>query len=225
MLASPLLHSVPKLKLGRMQEPLHLGDSMKITGLHESGFLAQLNGSIEVLLIPGYDRSPSSDEEDDDDDDSPPQSHRSLPPSSKKSPITPSRSHSQPSPSRAYFEGLVVDRLSPRAASSPSLPITTLCPRTRAKTLSVKQSPSSDNYTLTTSPVSPRTRSTPTSPRSSPVLGASPYHPASRTKEIKPMQVASYHLYYVYPFLLTFFYHITSNLSHFIPTHTKHRLI
>ncbi len=47
----PLLEqppSVPKLKLKHITEQLVLGDSMKIIGLHERGYRAQINGKIEV---------------------------------------------------------------------------------------------------------------------------------------------------------------------------------
>lgn len=201
MFSPTLLPDIPKLKLRRMQEPLHLGDSMRITGLHENGFLAQLNGSIEVLLVPGYDRNASSEE---DEDESPPLSHRSLPPPSRKSPPPPpSRSHSQPSPSRTSFEVTIGDiRLSPRGASSPCLPIATLCPRNRAKTMLTKDPATSNSVS---SPASPRSRSSTTSPRSSPTLPPAPTitslsrSPPRLRSVAKPVQVATFHIYYVHP--------------------------
>jgi hypothetical protein len=164
---SPLSHAIPKLKLKHFHETLHLGDAMKIIALDEKGYKAQLIGTgIEVLLVQGPDTPTPSD-------DSPPATSRSLPPSTSRrsnSLPSPSRSISQPYPSRS-LEGLDLGELhlSPRNSSAP-LPLTILYPRNKPRRMAASSSP--------------RAQSSPTSPRSSSPFNhilAPPIPPSSRS--------------------------------------------
>lgn len=212
--------SIPKLKIKHFHETLHLGDSMQIIALHDKGYTAQLNGSgIEVLLVRGLD-TPSPDE-------SPPATSRSLPPSTSRrssSLPSPSRSHSQPSPSRS-LDGLDIGdlHLSPRASSSPSFPLTTLCPRNKARRMTTKRI---DEAKRSSSPRN-LSNSTPTSPRSSsplnhilspPIPPNSRSPPRQRRNGVKPLVQVRY-MFPVIAFIIdSIIYHSILSYDSFTPS-------